>query len=98
MEAHEAFSELLVGEGLAPLADVNEDVSLDLLEQALETLRPRYSQLIRLDMAELLSSKEIRARMEIRSEGYFRKLKSEAFGALRDALKVVASQWIGSAS
>lgn len=75
---------------------VDSDTALDLVHKALKHLPPRHQELILLDLGEGLEHHEIRERMHIKSDGYFRKLKSEAFRALREALGVVMKEWIGS--
>jgi DNA-directed RNA polymerase specialized sigma24 family protein len=60
---------------------------LKLVRETIEDLPPRYRQLIWLDLGERLSPGDIRRRMRISTDGYWRKLKSEAFSALREALE-----------
>jgi len=42
-----------------------------------------------MDLYECLTAPEIQKKMGIRSHGYFKKLKHEAFKALREALKAM---------
>lgn len=69
------------------LGELNRSYLRGEILAALETLPARYSELLQLDLIEELSPLEIQMQMGIGSENYFRKLKCEAFKALRNALK-----------
>jgi DNA-directed RNA polymerase specialized sigma24 family protein len=65
----------------------SEESVQQFVRDAIRGLPPRYRQLIWLDLVETLPASEIRRSMNIGTDGYFRKLKSEAFSALRRALE-----------
>jgi len=67
-----------------------------LLLDTIAELPPRHRELLRLDICECLSADEIQRKMGIRSTNYFRRLKSEAFKALRLAFKAIIEQGIDS--
>ena len=81
------LTELLEGEGQLPADDsADNNIDLDLVHRAMNSLRPSYQEVLRLQMSESLPDSEIQRRMEIASNAYFRKLKCEALKALRTAI------------
>jgi DNA-directed RNA polymerase specialized sigma24 family protein len=83
--ANPPLDALLEGEAL--LADgpsAGDDLARVL--RALEALRPRHQQVIRLELVEGLEDAESQKKMEIESNAYFRKLKCEAYRALKDEI------------
>ena len=72
-----------------------EQMFQELLE-TMEKLSPRHREFLRLDICECLPPNEIQQRMGIRSANYFRRLKSEAFKALRIAYKAALAHGIDS--
>lgn len=74
---------------LTEAGQFTEDQVQQTVLRALENLSPRHRELIRLDLGECLSPGEIQRRMGIKSRGYFKKLKSSAFAALRNALRTI---------
>lgn len=79
-------------EGEIELPEFSDEKVLNIVRKAIEGLPPRYQQLIQLDLVEGLSSQEIQEQMSIKSYGYFRKLKSEAFSGLRKAIQSVLAK------
>jgi len=81
------LTELLEGESQLPDDDsADNNIDLDLVHRAIDNLRPRHQEILRLQMVESLPDPEIQQRMSISSNAYFRKLKCEATKALRAAL------------
>lgn len=76
--------------------DQDQDQVMVLVCQAMKELRPRQREVIALDLVQGLTSDQIRERMKIRSSGYYRKLKCEAFASLRKALQASLQNWVGS--
>jgi DNA-directed RNA polymerase specialized sigma24 family protein len=77
---------LLEGEILFFDTTLTEERTLAAIRRAVKRLRPRHRKLVVLELLERLPSAEIEAAMRLPSNGAFRKLKHEAFRALRDAL------------
>jgi DNA-directed RNA polymerase specialized sigma24 family protein len=69
---------------------------LAIIRQAEEKLPPRHRKLVHLDLVEGLSAEEIQERMQIHSHLYFKKLKHEAFAALKRAVKAELANGVGS--
>jgi len=67
-------------------AAVSEEYALASIHRAIQLLRPRHRWLIFLDIIECQSPNEIQVNMQLASNGAFRKLKHEAFLALREAI------------
>ncbi len=74
-------------EGDAQFADtsVTSD-GIALVRRAIGRLRPRFREVLVRELIEGLDAAEIQERMKIRSNPYFRKLKCEAFKALRQEI------------
>jgi DNA-directed RNA polymerase specialized sigma24 family protein len=99
MAAHDSGSVLSLIEGETDVlnADLyNPEKVGALLRQAIQELSPRHRELILLDLVQRLPPAEIEKTMGIHSHGYFLKLKSEAFSALKHAVKALIEQGIGS--
>jgi len=97
--AHDSGSVLSLMEGETDLLDVSiyDPQRVDeLLRKAFQQLPPRHRELILLDMVKGLSPAEIEKSMGLHSHGYFLKLKSEAFSALKLAVKTLIEQGISS--
>lgn len=91
------FDMLLGGErNLLDTGLYSEERILKLIRHAIQDLPPRYKEFILLDLEQALSPQEIQEQMEIRSYGYFRKLKHEAFSALRAAIKALVENGVES--
>ena len=60
--------------------------NLERIGEAIRSLRPRYQELMRLELVAGLSPTQIQERMSISSNAYFRKLKCEAYKALREEI------------
>ena len=91
------FDMLLGGESsLLDTGLYSEERILKVIRKAIQGLPPRYREFILLDLEEALPPREIQERMEIKSYGYFRKLKHEAFSALRAAIKALVENGIES--
>jgi len=74
-------------EGDAQLADgpsAGDDLAR--VRQTIASLRPRHQEVIRLELIEGLNAAESQRVMGIESNAYFRKLKCEAYQALRDEI------------
>lgn len=81
------LAELLEGESQLPDDDsADHNIDLDLVHRAIDSLRPSYQEILRLQMSESLPDPEIQQCMKIASNAYFRKLKCEALKALRAAI------------
>lgn len=81
------LTELLEGESQLPDDDsADNNIDLDLVHRAIDSLRPSYQEILRLQMSESMPDPEIQQRMKIASNAYFRKLKCEALKALRAAI------------
>jgi DNA-directed RNA polymerase specialized sigma24 family protein len=99
MAAHDSRSVLSLVEGETDLIDANvyDPKKVDaLLREAIQQLSPRHRELILLDMVKRLPPAEIEKSMGIHSHGYFLKLKSESFSALKLAVKVLIEKGISS--
>jgi DNA-directed RNA polymerase specialized sigma24 family protein len=70
--------------GLSNTTLTDQQVLL-LLRQAIQQLRPRHQRLIQLDLVECQTPAKIQESLQLPSNGAFRKLKYEAFSALREA-------------
>jgi RNA polymerase sigma factor (sigma-70 family) len=73
-------------EGEIQLPDSSASSDLERVRQAIDRLRPRHQEVLRLELVEGLPAKEIQRRMNILSNAYFRKLKCEAAKALREEI------------
>ena len=78
-------------EGEAQLGDNAEVVDDERVREALKALRPRHQELIQLEMVEGLPDEEIQQRMGIAGNGYYRKVKCEAFKALRARISALST-------
>jgi DNA-directed RNA polymerase specialized sigma24 family protein len=99
MAAHDSGSVLSLVDGDTDLLDANiyDPERVDkLLRNAIEQLPPRHRELILLDMVKRLPASEIEKSMGIHSHSYFLKLKSEAFSALKYAVKTLIEKGISS--
>lgn len=67
---------------IQPLDDSNDEL-LRRVSEAINNLKPRYQEVVRLDLIERLPSAEVQERMRIASFAYFRRLRCEALKALR---------------
>jgi DNA-directed RNA polymerase specialized sigma24 family protein len=74
----------------------SEERILQLVREAISSLPPRFQEFIVLDLVERREPQEIRKKMKISSESYFRKIKCEAFFALRAALSSLIQKGIDS--
>jgi DNA-directed RNA polymerase specialized sigma24 family protein len=70
----------------------------ELFRQALQRLSPRHREFIYYDLVRCLPAAEIECAMGIHSHGYFIRLKSEAFSALRQAVKSLIEKGIVGAA
>jgi RNA polymerase sigma factor (sigma-70 family) len=99
MAMHDSGSVLSMIEGETDLLDSHlydpERVNA-IFREAIQQLPPRHRELIVLDLVKRHSPSEIEKAMGIHSHGYFLKLKSEAFSALRVAVKTLIEQGLGS--
>jgi hypothetical protein len=82
---------------------VGEPLTFDRLERrtillAIGQLRPQHRQLIALDLEQRLPVAKIQETMQLPTNGAFRKLKSEAYCALRDAIRALIAQGIDLSS
>lgn len=74
--------------------DSDREAVMDLVRDGIEKLTPRQRELILYDLADRFTPSEIQDKMGIRSKGYFRKLKCEAFKALREAVKALIDEGV----
>lgn len=88
------LNELIAGNEPLVFPVRHEERLLEEVRKAIKQLTPRQQEFIRLDLQECLPEKEIQAKMGINSLAYLRKLKCEAFRALRNALQSIIDQGI----
>jgi DNA-directed RNA polymerase specialized sigma24 family protein len=78
----------------APNALSDEQTQV-IVRQAIQRLHPRHQRFIRLDLVECRPADQIQESLHIPSDGAFRKLKYEAFKALRKSIRELVASGVG---